>query len=121
MLFEQTQRTPRVELSSTACHITGECYPENIAEWSGPVLEAVEKVLQESGDIFNVEIELYYFNSSSAKFLFDFFEFLEESAEGGQNIVIKWRYRSEDDTMQEAGEDFQEDISACDYQLVSIE
>ena len=37
MLFEQTQRTPRVELSSTACHITGECYPENIQETQGPI------------------------------------------------------------------------------------
>ena len=55
------------------------------------------------------------------KFLFDFFEFLEESSEGGKKIRINWRYRAEDDTMLEAGEDFQEDITACEFNLVIVE
>ena len=42
MIFEQTQRTPYVELTARSCAIRVECYPENIAEWSGPVLEALE-------------------------------------------------------------------------------
>ena len=78
MIFEQTQRTPYVEIGSNACVIRGECYPENISEWSGPVLEALEGAMQHDNGSFEVSIELYYFNSSSAKFLFDFFEYLEE-------------------------------------------
>jgi hypothetical protein len=35
--------------------------------------------------------------------------------------VVKWLYRAEDDTMLEAGEDFQEDLEACTYELVQIE
>ena len=73
-----------VEIGSNSCLIKGECYPENIAEWSGPVLEALKKTLVDANTQFNVDIELYYFNSSSAKFLFDFFEFLEDSAEEGK-------------------------------------
>ena len=46
MIFEQTQRTPYVEISSSACTIRGECYPENISEWSGPVLEALEVAMK---------------------------------------------------------------------------
>jgi hypothetical protein len=61
------------------------------------------------------------FNSSSAKFLFDFFEFLDDKADEGVSIVINWRYRAEDDTMQEAGEDFEEDIENCTYNLVEAE
>ena len=121
MKFEKTQRTPLVEIGSNSCLIKGECYPENIAEWSGPVLEALKKTLVDANTQFNVDIELYYFNSSSAKFLFDFFEFLEDSAEEGKKITINWRYRAEDDTMLEAGEDFQEDITACEYNLVIVE
>ena len=49
------------------------------------------------------------------------FEFLEESAENGKAITINWRYRPEDDTMQEAGEDFEEDVSACSYNMVQVE
>ena len=121
MKFEKTQRTPLVEIGSNSCLIKGECYPEDIAEWSGPVLEALKKTLVDANTQFNVDIELYYFNSSSAKFLFDFFEFLEDSAEEGKKIRINWRYRAEDDTMLEAGEDFQEDITACEYNLVIVE
>jgi hypothetical protein len=53
--------------------------------------------------------------------LFDFFEYLEESAESGREILIQWCYRTEDDTMLEAGEDFQEDVESCTYELVAIE
>ena len=121
MIFEASQRTPQVELTPTSCLIRGECYPENISEWSDPILKALEECLGNDESAYVVDIELYYFNSSSAKFLFDFFEFLEESAEGGKSITVNWRYRAEDDTMQEAGEDFEEDVSACSYNVVMVE
>lgn len=119
MRFEKTQRTPLVEMNSTSCLITGECYPENISEWSEPVLASLAEQV-EGSENFNVDIELYYFNSSSAKFLFDFFEFLDDQADAGVNVTINWRYRAEDDTMQEAGEDFEEDVEKCEYNLVEI-
>lgn len=121
MIFEAGSRTPLVELTPSSCFIRGECYPENISEWSEPVFTALEECLGNDQSEFKVDIELYYFNSSSAKFLFDFFEFLEESAENGKAITINWRYRAEDDTMQEAGEDFEEDLSACTYNMVLVE
>tara|TARA_B100000035_G_scaffold121784_1_gene103530 strand:- start:1649 stop:2026 length:378 start_codon:yes stop_codon:yes gene_type:complete len=121
MIFEAGPRTPLVELTPSSCLIRGECYPENISEWSEPVLKTLEESLSQDQSAFTVDIELYYFNSSSAKFLFDFFEFLEESAEGGKAITINWRYRAEDDTMQEAGEDFEEDLTACTYNMVQVE
>ena len=121
MIFEAGQRTPLVALAPTSCLIRGECYPENISEWSEPVLKTLEDCLGNDESEFKVDIELYYFNSSSAKFLFDFFEFLEESAEDGKAITINWRYRAEDDTMQEAGEDFEEDVSTCSYNMVLVE
>ena len=121
MIFEASQRTPQVELTPTSCLIRGECYPENISEWSDPILKALEECLGNDESAYVVDIELYYFNSSSAKFLFDFFEFLEESAEGGKSITVNWRYRAEDDTMQEPGEDFEEDVSACSYNMVMVE
>lgn len=121
MIFESTQRTPYVELTPSSCLLRGECYPENISEWSAPVLEGLEDIIKLETGTFKVSIELYYFNSSSAKFLFDFVEFLEDTAEAGREIVIQWRYRLEDDTMLEAGEDFQEDVESCTYELVPIE
>jgi hypothetical protein len=121
MIFEKSSRTPLVEIRADSCLIQGECYPENIVEWSSPVLEALRDAMRGAPSEYKVDLELYYFNSSSAKFLFDFFEYLDDEANAGRAITINWRYRAEDDTMLEAGEDFLEDIEACKFELVPIE
>ncbi|MEY3045925.1 MAG: hypothetical protein RL242_2767 [Pseudomonadota bacterium] len=119
MQLEATNRTPAVSISSTGIEIKGECYPEDITAFAEPVMEALRQQL-ESAESFHARIELYYFNSSSAKFLFDFFEELEEAAEEGKQIQIDWCYRADDSSMQEAGEDFEEDFEHAQYQIVEI-
>ena len=115
-----TQRTPQIEISDAACRIVGECYPENIQEFSSPVMTALRSLVPGSGS-YQVDMELFYFNSSSAKFLFDFFEFFEEKAGDGLSVKINWNYREDDDTMLEAGEDFAEDMESCTFELVGMQ
>lgn len=44
----------------------GECYPENIAEFSAPLFSWLEDYLKQRYiPAFTVNIELYYFNSST--------------------------------------------------------
>ena len=33
-----TQRTPLIEINEASCRMVGECYPENIQEFSAPVM-----------------------------------------------------------------------------------
>ena len=101
-----TQRTPLIEINEATCRMVGECYPENIQEFSAPVMSTLRSVVPEAGS-FTVDLELFYFNSSSAKFFFDFFEFFEEKAAA--------------DTMLEAGEDFGEDLESCVFELVEVQ
>ena len=115
-----TQRTPHIEISSSACRIVGECYPENIQEFSSPVMTSLRSQVPDQG-AYTVDMELFYFNSSSAKFLFDFFEFFEDKASAGLSVNINWNYREDDDTMLEAGEDFAEDMEACKFELVGVQ
>ena len=119
MHLEATTRTPEVSILESALEMKGECYPEDISSFSEPILESLEEKLG-SCDSFSVSLELRYFNSSSAKFFFDFFEVLEQAAEDGKSISIEWRYRSSDNSMKEAGEDFEEDMEKADYKLVEI-
>ncbi len=113
-----TTRTPEVKINSSSCAIKGECYPEDISEFSGPVMEALRDNLSYS-DSFTVTVELYYFNSSSAKFLFDFFEYLDKTGKEKQ-IQIIWKYRTEDDAMEEAGSEFEEDMENVSFSLEAI-
>jgi len=115
-----TQRTPQIEISGAGCRIVGECYPENIQEFSSPVMSSLRSLVPDSGS-YTVDMELFYFNSSSAKFLFDFFEFFEEKAVEGLTVKINWNYREDDDTMLEAGEDFAEDMESCAFELVAVQ
>ena len=115
-----TQRTPQIDISSTGCRIVGECYPENIQEFSAPVMGSLRSLVPDSGS-YTVDMELFYFKSSSAKFLFDFFEFFEEKAAEGLTVKINWNYREDDDTMLEAGEDFAEDMESCAFELVGVQ
>ena len=119
MKIPATSRTPAVEFLPGLCTIKGECYPEDITEFSAPVIGHLKEGIS-SAEEYKVEIELYYFNSSSAKFFYDFFEFLDESASEGTKIEVVWRHREDDDTMEEAGEEFEEDLDHVNFTLESI-
>lgn len=118
MIFtlEKTKRTPSVELSEKMLVVKGECYPENIAEFSEPIMENVQAVL-EKARVFDVIFELIYFNSSSAMFLFDLFNMLDDAAGNGCEIAVKWRYAADDDSMEEAGADFEDAFENASYEL----
>ena len=45
---------------------------------------------------------------------------LEDAAADGKSVSIEWRYRSTDNSMKEAGEDFEEDMEEAEYRLVEI-
>ena len=119
MHLEATNRTPEVSISDSFLEMKGECYPEDITAFAEPILELLAEKL-EACDSYSVSLELRYFNSSSAKFFFDFFEVLENAAADGKNISVEWRYRSSDNSMKESGEDFEEDMEKADYKLVEI-
>ena len=82
-----TQRTPQIEISGAGCRIVGECYPENIQEFSSPVMSSLRSLVPDSGS-YTVDMELFYFNSSSAKFLFDFFERRYQVQAGRRRIIF---------------------------------
>ena len=78
MKIPATSRTPAVEFLPGLCTIKGECYPEDITEFSTPVIGHLKEGISTSEE-YKVEIELYYFNSSSAKFFYVFLNFLTKA------------------------------------------
>jgi hypothetical protein len=64
-----------------------------------------------------VNMEIIYFNSSSSKLFFDFFDLLEENSQK-HKIDINWIYDEENESAEEAGEDFIEDFEDLNIKLV---
>jgi len=74
---------------------------------------------QLKNQVFTINIELNYFNSSSSKLLLDLFERLDEEVEKfDKNIIVNWIYDVDHDNIEEYGEEFQEDLKSLTFNLV---
>ncbi|NDV22043.1 DUF1987 domain-containing protein [Desulfovibrio sp. JC022] len=122
--IEATERSPELDLNfkMNSFRIKGESYPEDVTEFYGGVLKTLESYFEElEGQTVNFGFELIYFNSSSAKVLMSLFDMLEEAAEEGNTVNVEWVYVSDDDNMEELGEEFGEDLEAANFIMKPVE
>lgn len=118
---EATGRSPEVSFDFPRQHlrIRGKSYPEDAVAFYGPLLNALKEWLpQQSGTQLTVDICLLYFNSSSAKALMNLLMLLDTAAQRNNDVTINWHYLQDDETMQEYGEEFAEDLQHAKFQLV---
>ncbi len=120
LTIEATSHSPEISFDPDEGKFTisGVSRPEDVRAFYYPVLEWLRKFLDEEirtgKTVYNgerplvLEVKLKYFNSSSAKFLFDIFTEISELQEAGQKVVIRWYYDEGDDDMLEAGEELSE-------------
>jgi len=96
--------------------IKGESYPENAAAFYGPVIARVQAWLDDCKEAeITVNVSLAYFNSSSTKMLFTFFEALNNAAMAGNQVRLNWYHDEDDDTILEFGQELQDDFGALDF------
>ena len=114
-----TGNSPEVEFRFDAHELLlrGESFPENAAAFYGPVIAALREFLALPDDdkTLNIEVSLTYFNSSSTKMLFSFFEALNDAAIAGNHVVLNWYHDEDDDTILEFGQELQDDFGALDF------
>jgi len=119
IMIEETKYTPAISLDvSGTISMKGKSYPENTFEFYTPIMKWVEEYLEEDGKKLVVNMEIVYFNSSSSKLFFDFFDLLEENKDK-HTIEVNWIYDEENESAKEAGEDFIDDFEALSIQLVT--
>jgi hypothetical protein len=119
--IEETKYTPKVILDPTQRQIDfyGKSYPENTFEFYQPILNWLEEYFAiESTMQTVINFEIIYFNSGTSKIFFDIFDILEEAKDNGCKITVNWIYDSENDASEEAGEDYKEDFSDLNFNLV---
>jgi len=116
----ETKYTPVINLDvNGTITMTGKSYPENTFEFYAPMMDWVKEYFETSAkETTTVNLEITYFNSSSSKLFFDFFDLLEENNDDN-DIVINWIFDEENESAEEAGEDFIEDFEDLNIELVS--
>lgn len=119
--IEATKYTPKITLDASKgiIEMVGKSYPENTFEFYAPMMDWVEEYFSTSPqDKTVVNLEITYFNSSSSKLFFDFFDLIEENS-AKHDVEINWIFDKENESAEEAGEDFIEDFENLKINLVS--
>ena len=123
MKIAATNTTPEVDFDfekNQLC-LRGESHPEDVTTFYQPVMDALERYLSALGSgKCRFDFEFIYFNSSSAKIVMTIMELLDETAENGSDITVRWFYDDEDDTMLELGEEFGEDLEHAQFELLKM-
>lgn len=112
-----TVTTPEIILApeDNLFRIRGNSAPEDVRELYYPIIEWIklftddilEGVITDYNEEnpFKFQIDLEYFNSSSAKFLYDILFELLRLHQAGVPVIVEWYYDKEDHDMKEAGKD----------------
>jgi hypothetical protein len=117
LLIEASSTTPEIKFSPSEriFQISGTSSPEDVRAIYYPIIEwiriFVDDFLQGEYPQFTKDspmvfkVDLTYFNSSSAKFLFDIFTELKRLSDAGKPVFVEWYYDADDTDQKEAGND----------------
>ncbi len=116
LYVKSTHSTPEINFSPAEkiFKISGTSSPEDVRAMYYPVIEWIKIFVNDflegeypsyAGSPFVFKIDLSYFNSSSAKFLFDILTELKRLNEAYKPVVVEWFYDSDDPEQEEAGID----------------
>lgn len=117
LYFPPTNNSPEICFSpeEKLFFMRGISTPEDVREIYYPVIEwfrnYIDSLVRGKSNEYTIDsplrfqVDLKYFNSSSAKFLFDIFLELKRLEVSGIPVTVEWIYDVEDPDLQEAGSD----------------
>ena len=115
-----TDDTPNVVLDADngGFEISGRSLPEDVAAFYEPIIEWLDLYSKSPLDKTIFDFKLEYFNTASSKLLLDVLLKLEDMADDGNDVLVRWHYPDDDEDMQEAGEEYA-DIVDVPFEQVS--
>jgi hypothetical protein len=117
LFIAPTMTTPeiRFSLEENIFRVSGTSRPEDVRELYFPVIKWMQHLADSLIDgkagkfsdenPFRFQVDLKYFNSSSAKFLYDILIEVKRINSSSIPSVIEWHYENDDTDLMEAGSD----------------
>ena len=117
--IQGTERTPEVQLMTEplSLKIQGESFPEDVAVFYGPVINAINALTLEPKGPLNVTMAMVYINSSSIKALYRIFEGVDAYRKAGNEVNVHWTVPEDGDIMEELGEDFKDRFPELEFKV----
>lgn len=125
---EKTFTTPKIQFNIETFEfvIEGECRPENVLTYFTPIINWLNKFKTWANNQteavkpnLNFHFKLEYYNSSSAKFLFNIFEKLKSFHEENIQVKMHWYYDEMDEDLLESGKEFQK-ILGMKFEFIAL-
>ena len=117
--------TPEIhfDLEKAQFSIKGSSYPENSLKIYQPGVQYLADLVNthtpDPTKTFILDVELQYFNTSTAKVLLDILRYFEQLYEKGQPVKVRWLYLEDDTEMEDAGLDYQTAVK-LPFELVAL-
>lgn len=123
LFIKGSLHTPFVDFnfSTGILEIRGRSIPEETLNFYNPLIQWVEKYIENPQSKTEVNLKIEYLNSGSHTSVLVILKKLEElhkiSKKG--EVLIKWYYEEDDEYMQEAGEEFR-DMLKIPFEFISV-
>lgn len=117
-----TRTTPWVYLDSKMgiLELRGNSSPENAINFYDKIYTLIDQVEATHTQEFKANFTLNYFNTSSAKCLFDVFRKLNQLEKKGVHVTVNWHFEEDDEDMLESGEDYADICGLQNFNLVAV-
>lgn len=122
LLIEGSPKTPTIEFdpNSGVLLLKGRSIPENSIEFFQPLNDWLDGYANSPQSSTTVEVRLEYFNTSSSKCILDFFKKLEKVNGSATDVHVNWYFETDDEDMEEAGEDYQA-ILSLPFSIIEVD
>jgi hypothetical protein len=119
--IEKTQNSPEILMDAEKglIEIKGASFLENSLDFYEPVFEWIKQFTIRPKDT-TVNVELKYFNSSSAKILLTLFKSLAVIKKSNFQLIVNWTYKEDDEDIMDSGLDFAK-LSGLEFNLIEKE
>ena len=103
-----TPTSPEVQMNAQKGHfiLRGVSDEEDALGFYFPLIQWMDNYVQHSQDHTTLDIQLKYFNTASAKALFEIVKRMGVLHKAGKNIEVNWFYDAEDPVLKEDIEQF---------------
>jgi len=98
--------------------MSGKACPEDPIEFYQPIFNWLDEYAENPAEKTVFNFKMTYYNTASSKVLMMIMQRLEEIADAGNDVLIRWHFPEDDEDMEEAGDDF-DDMIEIEFEKVS--
>jgi hypothetical protein len=119
--IEPTPKTPEINFNHEKGLISlkGRSIPEHTVEFYKPLHKWIDEYAQNPSSNTTIEIFIEYYNTSSSKSILDLLKRLEGIHLAGSDMLLKWYYEEDDESLMESGEEFKSMVD-IPFELIPV-